>query len=91
MSTATQQPQTFLFHREVRGEPFFYPITLADEKHVPFHVFANPGTLKVTTPDGRIVWSLLAETIAKQQSTLSAFDRIKATTERQVATEGGAL
>ena len=57
MSAAAQQPQTYLFHREVRGDPFFYPVTLEDEKYVPAHVQANPGTLKVTAPDGRIVWS----------------------------------
>ncbi len=57
MSIATQQPQTYLFHRLVRGEAFFYPVTLLDEKHLPDHVALNPGTLKVTTPDGRIVWN----------------------------------
>jgi len=57
VSAASTKPQPFLFHREVHGKPFFYPVMLDDEKHVPLHVACNPGTLKVTTPDGRTVWS----------------------------------
>lgn len=49
---------TFPFHREHEGKPFFYPVELQDESHVLANVESNPGTTKVTTPDGRVVWGL---------------------------------
>ena len=49
---------TFLFHRLIEGKPFFYPVDLPNEGEVPSNVECNPGTLKVTTPEGRVVWSL---------------------------------
>jgi hypothetical protein len=49
---------TFLFHRLHEGKPFFYPVDLPNEAEVLPNVEANPGTQKVTTPDGRVVWSL---------------------------------
>lgn len=49
---------TFLFHRLHEGKPFFYPVDLPNEAEVLPNVEANPGTQKVTTPDGSVVWSL---------------------------------
>ena len=49
---------TFLFHRLQDGKPFFYPVVLPNEAEVLPNVEANPGTIKVTTPDGRVVWGL---------------------------------
>ena len=49
---------TYLFHRLHDGKPFFYPVALANDREVLPNVIANPGTLKVTTTDGRVVWSL---------------------------------
>ena len=49
---------TYLFHRFVDGKPFFYPVELKDDTQVLENVECNPGTVKVTTPDGRVVWSL---------------------------------
>ena len=49
---------TYLFHRLHEGKPFFYPVDLKDDGEVPPNAEANPGTIKVTTPDGRVVWSL---------------------------------
>ena len=55
----TTTEQTFLFHRkDASGAPFFYPVTLPNEAEVLPNVQCNPGTVKVTTPDGRVVWSL---------------------------------
>ncbi len=49
---------TYLFHRLHEGKPFFYPVELTSESEVLPNVESNPGTVKVTTPDGRTVWSL---------------------------------
>lgn len=49
---------TYLFHRLHDGEPFFYPVAIELESQVIDHVEANPGTIKVTDLDGRVVWSL---------------------------------
>lgn len=48
----------YLFHRTLKGEPFFYPVDLTDDSEVLPNVESNPGTVKVTTTDGRIVWIL---------------------------------
>ena len=48
----------YLFHRLHEGKPFFYPVDLPREADVIPNVECNPGTVKVTTPDGRVVWSL---------------------------------
>ena len=53
--------QTYLFHRLVEGNPYFYPVTLpanTTHQNILDHVACNPGTLKVTTPDGTVIWSL---------------------------------
>ncbi len=49
---------TYLFFRLHKEEPVFYPVDLAGDAEVLPNVEANPGTTKVTTEDGRIVWSL---------------------------------
>ena len=49
---------TYLFHRMHNGKEFFYPVELPGDKHVIPNVQSNPGTIRVTTPDGRVVWSL---------------------------------
>jgi hypothetical protein len=49
---------TFIFHRLIDGKPYFYSVNLPNEAEVLPNVECNPGTLKVTTPDGRVVWSL---------------------------------
>jgi hypothetical protein len=50
--------QTYLFHRMHEGKPFFYPVDCWNDADVLVHVERNPGTTKVTTPNGRVVWSL---------------------------------
>lgn len=47
---------TFLFHRLHEGKPFFYSVDLPSEGEVIPNVECNPGTVKVTTPNGRVVW-----------------------------------
>lgn len=47
---------TYLFHRRHGGKPFFYPVSLRNDDEVLENVLVNPGTVKVTAPDGRIVW-----------------------------------
>jgi hypothetical protein len=49
---------TYLFHRIENDKPYFYPVDLKDDGEVIPNVEANPGTVKVTTPDGRVVWCL---------------------------------
>jgi len=49
---------TYFFHRLHEGKPFFYPVQLKDDSEVLPNVECNPGTIKVTTPDGRVVWSM---------------------------------
>jgi hypothetical protein len=49
---------TYLFHRLIGGKPYFYPVELPSDAEVLPNVECNPGTTKVTTPDGRVVWSL---------------------------------
>jgi len=49
---------TYLFHRLVNGEPFFYPVALIHEMHLVEHIVLNPGTLKVTDLAGNVIWSL---------------------------------
>jgi hypothetical protein len=49
---------TYIFHRIHNGKPVFYPVELPNDAEVLPNVESNPGTTKVTTPDGRIVWSL---------------------------------
>lgn len=47
--------QTYIFHRE--GS--FYPIEFADDATAIWHAKYNPGTLKVTDPQGsRTVWEV---------------------------------
>ena len=48
----------YLFHRIQAGKPFFYPVELEGDAEVLPNVESNPGTVKVTTPDGRVVFSL---------------------------------
>lgn len=48
----------YLFHRKDKDGEFFYSVYLEDDTEVLPNVEANPGTIKVTTPDGRVVWSL---------------------------------
>ena len=48
----------FLFHRKDEHGEYFYPVDLPNEAEVLPNVECNPGTVKVTTPDGRVVWSL---------------------------------
>lgn len=48
----------YLFFRLMDGEPFFYPVELDNDAEVLPNVESNPGTTKVTTMDGRVVWSL---------------------------------
>jgi len=52
---------TYLFHRLHEGKPFFYAVDLPNDDEVLPNVECNPGTVKVTTPDGRVVWSLQDE------------------------------
>ena len=49
---------TYLFHRLIDGKSGFYPVQLKDDTEVLSNVECNPGTLKVTTPDSRVVWSI---------------------------------
>lgn len=44
--------KTYLFHR-AEG---FYPLVLADDADAKANAECNPGTLKVTTLDERVVW-----------------------------------
>lgn len=62
---------TYLFHRLHDGEPFFYPVAIELESQVIDHVEANPGTIKVTDLDGRVVWSLRAALDAPEYVPLS--------------------
>lgn len=47
---------SYLFHRLHEGKPVFYPVECWNDVDAVAHVEVNPGTLKVTTPDGRVVW-----------------------------------
>jgi hypothetical protein len=49
---------TYLFHRKDKDGEFFYPVDCWNDTDALAHVECNPGTIKVTTPDGRVVWSL---------------------------------
>lgn len=49
---------TYLFWRLHEGKPFFYPVWISRTDQVIQHVECNPGTIKVTDTDGRVVWSL---------------------------------
>ena len=50
---------TYLFYRlNQAGDQFFYPVELAGDGEVLPNVESNPGTVKVTTLNGRIVWRL---------------------------------
>lgn len=49
---------TYLFHRLHEGAPFFYPVELENDDEVLPNVECNPGTVKVTDLDGRVIWSL---------------------------------
>jgi len=49
---------TYLFYRLHEGESFFYPVELENDAEVLPNVESNPGTVKVTTVDGRVVWSI---------------------------------
>jgi len=49
---------TVIFHRLLRGEPYFYPVNLIYESHLIEHIELNPGTTKVTDLDGNVLWSL---------------------------------
>ena len=48
----------YMFHRLHGGKPFFYPVQLPNDKEAVANAECNPGTLKVTTQEGRVVWSL---------------------------------
>lgn len=50
--------QTYLFFRKHEGFDYFYPVQLRNDDDVLPNVECNPGTVKVTTEDGRVVWSL---------------------------------
>lgn len=58
MTTNKHTEQTFLFYRADVGREFFYPVKLPSESEVLPNVEANPGTTKVTTLDGRVVWRM---------------------------------
>ena len=47
---------TYIFHREHDGKPFWYPVELKDDDDAVRNAHHNRGTLKVTTPDGRVVF-----------------------------------
>lgn len=49
---------TYLFFRMHEGREFFYPVQLRNDADVLPNVELNPGTVKVTTEDGRVVWTL---------------------------------
>ena len=44
----------YIFHRE----GMFYPLELGSDEEAVANAQCNPGTLKVTLPDGQIVWPL---------------------------------
>lgn len=49
---------TFLFYRhDGAGKVFFYPVALPSEAEVLPNVKCNPSTIKVTDPDGKVIWS----------------------------------
>lgn len=48
--------QTYLFHREHNGQPFFYPVELKDDADAVVNAHHNTGTVRVTRPDGELVW-----------------------------------
>jgi len=48
--------KTYLFHRTRQGKPFFYPVELKDDADAVANAHHNPGTEKVTRPDGELVW-----------------------------------
>lgn len=48
----------YIFQRFHGGQPVFYPVQLPNDKEAIANAEFNSGTLKVTTQDGRVVWSL---------------------------------
>lgn len=46
----------YIFHREHEGKGFFYPVQLRDDKDAVANALHNIGTIKVTRPDGELVW-----------------------------------
>lgn len=49
--------QIYLFFRkDAAGKGFFYPVTLRDDSDALANVKCNPGTVKVETGWGRVVW-----------------------------------
>ena len=58
IQTLGDHKMTYIFHRLHEGKPYFYTVDLTNDAEVLPNVECNPGTLKVTTPDGRVVWTL---------------------------------
>lgn len=50
---------TFLFYRysEMEGSVFFYPVSLPNEDEIIPNIRRNPGTIKVTDLNGKVIWS----------------------------------
>jgi len=74
MTTDKQQLTTFLFHRIDDGNEFFYKIQLTSESEVAANAECNPGTLKVTSLDGRTVWSLHPEPTGPSEEVVNITD-----------------
>ena len=63
--------ETVLFFRVIRGALCFYPVQLQDEASLPkgvdraadiaTHVRLNPGTVKVETVDGKLLWPMVMQ------------------------------
>jgi hypothetical protein len=44
---------TYLFFRK----DGWYPLELEDDQHAKFNAELNPGTIRVETPTGRVIWA----------------------------------
>ena len=51
-----ERAMIYIFHRSGNDGAFFYPVDLKDDADALENVKCNPGTTKVTTPEGRTVW-----------------------------------
>lgn len=50
--------KTYIFHRKEpnSGLKHFYPLELKDDEDAIKNALANPGTIKVTDPEGRVIF-----------------------------------